>query len=159
MRTIAMCILVTILAVPALAQTWPKTPPPVGRLYLKQEYWDYIKEAARKYNLSPYLIQAVCAIESRYDMDARSGHGNCIGLMQLHKDTARLYGVNPYNPKDNIMGGAAVLAKFMERYNGDIHRVLNKYNATCTASYEREVIRAYQQALGSQVSLGPQYRN
>ena len=124
MRTIAMCILVTILAVPALAQTWPKTPPPVGRLYLKQEYWDYIKEAARKYNLSPYLIQAVCAIESRYDMDARSGHGNCIGLMQLHKDTARLYGVNPFNPRDNIMGGAAVLAKFMERYNGDIHRVL-----------------------------------
>ncbi len=56
MRTIAMCILVTILAVPALAQAWPKTPPPVGQLYLKQEYWDYIKEAAKKYNLSPYLI-------------------------------------------------------------------------------------------------------
>ncbi len=74
--------------------------------------------------------------------------------MQLHKDTARIYGVNPYNPKDNIMGGAAVLAKFMERYNGDIHRVLHKYNATCTASYEREVIKAYQQALSSQISFG-----
>jgi soluble lytic murein transglycosylase-like protein len=146
-------ILLTLFTVPALAQPWPKTPPPVGRLYLKQEYWDYIKEAAQKYHLSPYLIQAVCAIESRYDMDARSGHGKCIGLMQLHRDTARLYGVNPYNPKDNIMGGAAVLAKFMERYNGDIHQVLHKYNSTCTAAYEREVIKAYEQALSSQISF------
>ena len=145
--------LLILFTVPALAQPWPKTPPPVGRLYLKQEYWDYIKEAAQKYHLSPYLIQAVCAIESRYDMDARSGHGKCIGLMQLHRETARLYGVNPYNPKDNIMGGAAVLAKFMERYNGDIHQVLHKYNSTCTAAYEREVIKAYEQALSSQISF------
>ena len=145
--------LLTLFTVPALAQPWPKTPPPVGRLYLKQEYWDYIKEAAQKYHLSPYLIQAVCAIESRYDMDARSGHGKCIGLMQLHRETARLYGVNPYNPKENIMGGAAVLAKFMERYNGDIHQVLHKYNSTCTAAYEREVIKAYEQALSSQISF------
>ena len=153
MKTMCTFFLLTLFTVPALAQPWPKTPPPVGRLYLKQEYWDYIKEAAQKYHLSPYLIQAVCAIESRYDMDARSGHGKCIGLMQLHRDTARLYGVNPYNPKDNIMGGAAVLAKFMERYNGDIHQVLHKYNSTCTAAYEREVIKAYEQALSSQISF------
>ena len=153
MKIICTFFLLTLFTVPALAQPWPKTPPPVGRLYLKQEYWDYIKEAAQKYHLSPYLIQAVCAIESRYDMDARSGHGKCIGLMQLHRDTARLYGVNPYNPKDNIMGGAAVLAKFMERYNGDIHQVLHKYNSTCTAAYEREVIKAYEQALSSQISF------
>jgi len=153
LKIICTFFLLTLFTVPALAQPWPKTPPPVGRLYLKQEYWDYIKEAAQKYHLSPYLIQAVCAIESRYDMDARSGHGKCIGLMQLHRDTARLYGVNPYNPKDNIMGGAAVLAKFMERYNGDIHQVLHKYNSTCTAAYEREVIKAYEQALSSQISF------
>ena len=159
MKTMCTFFLLTLFTVPALAQPWPKTPPPVGRLYLKQEYWDYIKEAAQKYHLSPYLIQAVCAIESRYDMEARSGHGKCIGLMQLHRDTARLYGVNPYNPRENIMGGAAVLAKFMERYNGDIHRVLQKYNSSCTSSYEREVIRAYQQALSSQLSLGPKSHN
>jgi len=153
LKIICTFFLLTLFTVPALAQPWPKTPPPVGRLYLKQEYWDYIKEAAQKYHLSPYLIQAVCAIESRYEMDARSGHGKCIGLMQLHRDTARLYGVNPYNPKDNIMGGAAVLAKFMERYNGDIHQVLHKYNSTCTAAYEREVIKAYEQALSSQISF------
>jgi soluble lytic murein transglycosylase-like protein len=158
LKTVTLFLLSIAIAVPAWAQSWPKSPPPVGRLYLKQEYWDYIKEAANKYKLSPYLIQAVCAIESRYDMDARSGHGRCIGLMQLHKDTARLYGVNPYNPRENIMGGAAVLAKFMERYNGDIRKVLQKYNASCTASYEREVLKAYVQALNAQLASVSKHR-
>jgi len=147
LKTMSIFLLLALLTVPAAAENWSPKPPQIGRLYLKQEYWDYIKEAANKYKLSPYLILAVCAIESRYNMDARSGHGKCIGLMQLHRDTARTYGVDPYNPRENIMGGAAVLAKFMERYNGDIRRVLQKYNASCTASYEREVFRAYEQAL------------
>jgi soluble lytic murein transglycosylase-like protein len=128
----------------AEAQPWPQTPPPIGHLFLKQEYWNYIKEAAQKYQISPYLIQAVCAIESRYDKDAKSGR--CYGLMQLDKDTARKYGVDSHNPRENIMGGAAVLARLMREYNGDIRRVLRVYNATCTAAYESEVIRAYKQA-------------
>lgn len=147
MKIISILFLVLLLNIPAWAQSYSKAPPQIGRLVLKQEYWEYIKEAAQKYKLSPYLIQAVCAIESRYDPYASSGRGRCVGLMQLHQDTARKYGVNPYNPRENIMGGAAVLASLLERYNGDIRRVLRKYNATCTAAYEREVIRAYEQAL------------
>jgi soluble lytic murein transglycosylase-like protein len=133
-----------LLTVPAMAQSWPQTPPPIGRLFLPQAYWNYIKEAAEKYQISPYLIQAVCAIESRYDKDAKSGH--CFGLMQLHQDTAKKYGVDAHNPRENIMGGAAVLAHLMQKYHGDIRRVLRTYNASCTAAYEREVIRAYNQA-------------
>jgi len=143
-------VIFLLLAVPAAAQPWPKTPPPIGQLFLKQEYWNYIKEAAEKYQLSPYLIQAVCAIESRYDKDAKSGR--CFGLMQLHQDTAKKYGVDPRDPRANIMGGAAVLAHLMEKYHGDIRRVLRTYNASCTAAYEREVIRAYNQAQHFQLS-------
>jgi soluble lytic murein transglycosylase-like protein len=146
-------IIFLLLTVPALAQPWPKTPPPIGNLYLKQEYWNYIKEAAQKYKISPYLIQAVCAIESRYDPDAKSGR--CFGLMQLHQDTAKKYGVDPRDPRANIMGGAAVLANLLQRHNGDIRRVLRTYNATCTAAYEREVIRAYNQAQLSELSALP----
>jgi len=137
-------IIFLILTFPALAQPWPHTPPPIGQLFLKQEYWNYIKEAAQKYQISPYLIQAVCAIESRYDKDAKSGR--CFGLMQLHQDTAKKYGVDPHDPRANIMGGAAVLANLMKKYDGDIRKVLRRYNSTCTAAYEREVIRAYNQA-------------
>lgn len=135
-----------------MAGPWPKKPPQIGHLYLKQEYWDYIKEAADRYNISPYLIQAVCAIESRYDMDARSSKGRCIGLMQLHQGTAKIYGVDPYDPRENIMGGAAVLAKFLDRYDGDIRKTLRKYNSNCTQAYEREVIKAYKQAKSRQTS-------
>jgi soluble lytic murein transglycosylase-like protein len=73
--------------------------------------------------------------------------------MQLHRDTARIFGVDPYNPRENIMGGAAVLSKFMQRYGGDIHKVLHRYNASCTASYEREVLKAYEQALSGELDL------
>jgi len=40
----------------------------------------------------------------------------------------------------------------MRKYDGDIRRVLRVYNATCTAAYEREVIRAYNQALRIETS-------
>ncbi len=143
-------VIFLLLAVPAAAQPWPKTPPPIGHLFLKQEYWNYIKEAAKKYQISPYLIQAVCAIESRYDKDAKSGR--CYGLMQLHQDTAKKYGVDAHDPRANIMGGAAVLAHLMEKYHGDIRRVLHTYNASCTTAYVREVIRAYNQAQHFEVS-------
>ena len=146
-------IIFLLLTVPALAQPWPQTPPPIGQLYLKQEYWNYIKEAAQKYQISPYLIQAVCAIESRYDPEAKSGR--CYGLMQLHQDTAKKYGVDPHDPRANIMGGAAVLASLLQRYNGDIRRVLRTYNSTSTAAYEREVMRAYKQAQLFEISSLP----
>lgn len=134
----------------AWAGPWPQNPPKIGRLELKQEYWEYIKEAAQRYQISPYLIQGVCAIESRYDPEAKSG--SCFGLMQLQKDTAKEYGVDPHDPRENIMGGAAVLARLMQKYHGDIRKVLRVYNATCTASYEREVIRAYRQARSFETS-------
>jgi len=141
LKTISIFLLLTTAA---WAQPWPQSPPRIGRLKMKQEYWDYIKEAAQYYDISPFLIQAVCAIESRYDPEARSG--KCFGLMQLHRDTAKKYGVDPHNPRENIMGGAAVLARLMEKYHGNIRKVLRVYNATSTAAYEREVLRAYHQA-------------
>lgn len=73
--------------------------------------------------------------------------------MQLHLDTAKKYGVkNPLSARENIMGGAAVLARLMLKYDGDIRRVLRVYNSTCTAAYEREVIRAYIQAQHIEIS-------
>ena len=62
----------SILAIP---NQWPHTPPKIGKLELQQKNWEYIKEAAQRYHISPYLIQAVCAIESRYDPDAQIGEG------------------------------------------------------------------------------------
>ena len=146
MKIIIILLLSAILTVPAWAQPWPQKPPRIGHLVLKQAYWDYMKEAARRYHISPFLIEAVCAIESRFDPHAHSGRGRCYGLMQLDKDTAKEYKVDAHNPKENIMGGAAVLARLLHKYHGNIRRVLHVYNATCTSDYVYQVLLAYKQA-------------
>jgi soluble lytic murein transglycosylase-like protein len=121
-------------------------PPRIGRLHLPPQYWAWMQEAGRDYNVDPCLIAATAAIESRLDPGATSGRGRCVGLMQLHKDTARSLGVNPWDPRENIRGGAQVLARLLRRYNGDLRRVYRKYNASCTSAYYREVMKAYRQA-------------
>jgi|GEM_PF-4406558 len=130
-----------------LAQLPPK--PRIGRLYLPDEYWGYMVEAGKLYGVDPCLIMATAAIESRFDAEASSGHGACIGLMQLHKDTARSLGVNPWDPRENIKGGTMVLAKFLRRYHGDLRRVYSKYNARFNNSYFREIEKAYHQAIST----------
>jgi len=128
-----------------LAQLPPK--PRIGRLHLPDEYWGYMVEAGKLCGVDPCLIMATAAIESRFDAEATSGHGACIGLMQLHKDTARGLGVNPWDPRENIKGGTMVLAKFLHRYNGDLKRVFMKYNAKFNYGYFREIVKAYRQAV------------
>ena len=46
--------------------------------------------------------------------------------MQLEQDTAKKYGVDPLNPRENIMAGAAVLANLLQKYHGDMRRVLRR---------------------------------
>src|SRR5574343_110801 len=117
----------------------PTPPPQIGNLYLPPQCWEWMVEAGADYSVDPYLIAAFAAIESRFDPWATSGRGDCIGLMQLHRDTAASLGVNPWEPRENIRGGAAVLAKFMKRYKGNISKVCRKYNAQSNGAYEREL--------------------
>lgn len=130
----------------AMSHDVASSPPKIGRLYLPQEYWQWMQEAGRDYGVDPYLIAATAAIESRFDAQAISGRGMCIGLMQLHRDTARRLGIDPWDPRDNIRGGTRVLARLLRNYGGDLRRVYYKYNATCTPAYYREVMKAWRQA-------------
>lgn len=139
-------ILIIALLYPAPALAWPSTPPRIGRLVLSQEYWGYVLEAAHDYRVSPFIIQGVMAIESRYDPCATSGRGRCIGLMQLDRDTARYLDVDPWNPRENIRGGAQVLARLLKKYQGNLLLAVRTYNGTGNRAYEREVIRAVKQA-------------
>ena len=122
-------------------------PPQIGRLELRPEYWKWMKEAGAKYGVDSCLIAATAAIESRFDASATSGRGSCIGLMQLHRDTARAYGVNPWDPRENIEGGAQVLERLLRKYHGNLRRVYWTYNAKCNERYFREVMKAYRQAV------------
>ena len=129
------------------AQPWPAAPPQIGQLSMPQNYWNWTLEAAREHGVSPYVIQGFMAIESRYDPAATSGRGQCIGLMQLDRGVARRLGVDPWNPRENIHGGARVLAGLLKKYRGDLARVARAYNGPgCPPAYVREVLRAVRQA-------------
>ncbi len=93
------------------------------------KYSDIINEAAGTYNLQPNLIKAVIAAESSGKADSLSTK-DAKGLMQLTDSTAKEMGVsNPFNPRENIMGGAKYLKSLVEKYPGDLEKALASYNA------------------------------
>jgi soluble lytic murein transglycosylase-like protein len=92
----------------------------------------WIAEAARRFDIPAFWIRNVMRIESRGDARAVSPKG-AIGLMQLMPETwadLRLrYGLgsDPFDPRDNILAGAAYLRELHDRF-GDAG-FLAAYNA------------------------------
>jgi soluble lytic murein transglycosylase-like protein len=88
-----------------------------------------VDEAAERHNLDPALVSAVISTESGWNPQAVSDKG-AMGLMQLVPGTAERYGVeNPFDPVQNVDGGAAYLKTLLDRYNGDLTKSLAAYNA------------------------------
>lgn len=87
------------------------------------------QKAADTYNISIDLLKAVARQESGFQSNIVSSAG-AIGVMQLMPSTADYLGVtNPYDPEQNIMGGAKLLAELYEKYNGNLDYTLAAYNA------------------------------
>jgi soluble lytic murein transglycosylase-like protein len=94
-----------------------------------QAYEDLIQEAAARYRLDPNLIRAVMRTESAFNPLAVSNVG-AKGLMQLMPALASDMGVkNPFDPRENIMGGARYLRQLMDAHRGNIQLALASYNA------------------------------
>lgn len=88
-----------------------------------------IHAAAQRHELDPALLSAVIERESNYDPHAISKAG-AMGLMQLMPDTARGLGVrDPFDPAQNIEGGATYLRGLIDRYHGRLDVALAAYNA------------------------------
>ena len=89
----------------------------------------YIQEAAREQGFTPDLLRAVIQQESGYLPCAVSSKG-AQGLMQLMPGTASDLGVvDPFDPAQNIDGGARYLSDLLVRYDGDLELALAAYNA------------------------------
>lgn len=100
-----------------------------GNIEVKHEYTEYIKNAARKYEIEPELIKAVIKTESNGNHRAVSRKG-AKGLMQLMPATASDMQVsNPFNPEENIEGGTKYLKYLLEKFNGNLTLALAAYNA------------------------------
>jgi soluble lytic murein transglycosylase-like protein len=88
-----------------------------------------IDGAAQRHELDPALLSAVVERESNYDPHAISKAG-AMGLMQLMPDTARGLGVrDPFDPAQNVEGGATYLRGLIDRYHGRLDFALAAYNA------------------------------
>jgi soluble lytic murein transglycosylase-like protein len=96
--------------------------------YIK-EYESLIQQASERFNVDPFLIKAVIKAESDFDYQAVSSKG-AQGLMQLMPETAYDMEVgDPFDPEENIFGGARYLGLLLERYKKDKMKALAAYNA------------------------------
>jgi soluble lytic murein transglycosylase-like protein len=102
---------------------------PVVAVPPSQAYNGLIHEAAVLYRISPTLIHAVMQAESAFDPMAISRAG-AMGLMQLMPETAGAFEIaDPFDPRENIMGGARLLQELLDAHHNDLPLVLAAYNA------------------------------
>ena len=89
---------------------------------------ELIQSAAQKYHVDPKLVMAVAETESGGNQSAVSPAG-AIGVMQLMPGTAAALGVDPYDERQNIEGGAKYLHEMLDTFDGDVRKAVAAYNA------------------------------
>lgn len=88
-----------------------------------------IRWFAKQHRLSPALLRAIIKAESDFNPNAVSPVG-AIGLMQLMPKTAASLNVlDPFNPVENIRGGAKHLRYLLDRFDGNLPLAIAAYNA------------------------------
>lgn len=113
-QTLIVCLLaggclVSMVAVDASAQT------------IDVPYAAEVAEAAQRFDIPAIWIRAVMGAESAGDLGAVSSAG-AMGLMQIMPGTwadlrvRHHLGRDPYDPRDNILAGAAYLRELHDRY-------------------------------------------
>jgi soluble lytic murein transglycosylase-like protein len=87
------------------------------------------KAVAAKYGVDPAVFQALVQTESDFNPKLVSSVG-AMGLAQLMPKTAEQLGVrDPFDPQQNLEGGAKYLAQMLKQFNGDMKLALAAYNA------------------------------
>jgi hypothetical protein len=101
----------------------------MARVIKSPELIKLVDEIAAAEGVDTYLARAIIQAESAFNYKARS-HAGALGLMQLMPATAERFGVtDPFDPKQNILGGVKYLRWLHDYYKGDLERVVAAYNA------------------------------
>lgn len=128
--TISRLLLLATIAAPVLASAQDVRS---ARASTVHPYAGHVAEAAHRFGIPEAWIWAVMRVESAGNRTAVSRAG-AMGLMQVMPGTwAQLrarhgLGTDPFNPRDNILAGAAYLRAMHDRY-GNTSAMLAAYNA------------------------------
>ena len=99
------------------------------RLHSTNKYDKYIEEASTRHGVAFSLLKAIMKVESDFDPRAVSKKG-AKGLMQIMPQNFELLRIrNPFNPRENILGGAQYLTQLLNQFNGSTELALAAYNA------------------------------
>ncbi|MEN2975977.1 lytic transglycosylase domain-containing protein [Tistrella bauzanensis] len=132
LRRAALLLLSGLILAAPVASTAHAQQTPVERPSRSDPYGAYIAEAAQRFGVPEAWIRAVMRVESASDVRAISSAG-AMGLMQIMPATwadlrvRHQLGGNPYDPRDNILAGAAYLREMHDRYGSP--GFLAAYNA------------------------------
>jgi soluble lytic murein transglycosylase-like protein len=95
----------------------------------KNEIDQLVMEAANKYQLSPSLLKAIIKVESNFNPKAVSPKG-ARGLMQIMPYNFSSLNIrDPFDPRQNIMGGAKYLRQMFDYFESDLVKAIAAYNA------------------------------
>ncbi|AEQ53583.1 lytic transglycosylase [Pelagibacterium halotolerans B2] len=171
MARIVLCGLLAGAVIPgvALAETAPSRVAQSSNPYAA-----YIAESAQRFGIPAHWVAAVMRVESAGDAGAVSAKG-AMGLMQIMPGTwdelrAR-YGLgrDPFDPRDNILAGAAYLRELHDRFGSP--GFLAAYNAGPTRYAEhlttgrplpretRDYVAALEALIGLPDAAEPQQQN
>lgn len=108
-------------------------PPRLPRLPVTEQarrrFRPLIEAAAIGEGVDHRLLTAIIQVESAFNPGATSRRG-AQGLMQLMPGTAEEYAVrDPYDPEENIRGGARYLRRLLDLFAGNLPLTLAAYNA------------------------------
>jgi len=99
------------------------------RSYSADQYNQIISRASLKHGIDFPLLKAIIKVESNFNPKAVSKAG-ARGLMQIMPNNFTSLRINnPFDPTQNIMGGASYFRQLLDRFEGNIHFALAAYNA------------------------------
>lgn len=128
---------------PGSSQPFSLNLPGGGNAAARARYLPMVQAAARKHRIPQALFARLVQQESNWNAAAIS-HKGAIGLAQLMPGTARDLGVDPYDPVQNLDGGARYLRLQYDRF-GSWQLALAAYNAGPGAVIEHDGIPPFRE--------------
>ncbi len=109
-------------------------------------YDEIFNSEAAKYKdvgLTPDLLKAITRVESNFNPNAVS-NADAHGLMQIISKNNKGLGItNPYDPRQNIAGGAQLMAEYLRASKGDLRTALTMYHGGYDKSGWGPLTKAY----------------